>query len=104
MEDILGTTETKKSVTTLLMNALESHLKDRSISYFISGNGTILSSQTGHGETHHTEGETAIITGLCSVDLRHKRVVVYGSDVDLFVLLIAHYQNIASTRMISSTS
>ena len=94
MEDILGTTETKKSVTTLLMNALESHLKDRSIAYFISGNGTILSSQTGHGETNHTEGETAIITGLCSVDLRHKRVVVYGSDVDLFVLLIAHYQNI----------
>ena len=99
MEDILGTTETKKSVTTLLMNALESHLKDRSIAYFISGNGTILSSQTGHGETNHTEGETAIITGLCSVDLRHKRVVVYGSDVDLFVLLIAHYQNIVCQMM-----
>ena len=41
----------------------------------------------------------AIITGLCSVDLRHKRVVVYGSDVELFVLLIAHYQNIGCQMM-----
>ena len=68
MEDILSTTETKKSLTTLLINinVLENHLKDRNIEYFISGNGTILSSQTGRSRTNHTEGETAIITGLCA--------------------------------------
>ena len=31
MEDILGTTQTKKSVTTLLMNALENHLIERKL-------------------------------------------------------------------------
>ena len=94
MEDILGTTKTKKSVTTLLMNALETQLKERDVDYFIAGNGVILSSQFENSTTNHTEGETAIVMGLCSLELLQKRVVVYGSDVDLFVLLLAHYQNI----------
>ena len=99
MEDILGTTETKKSLTTLLMNALENRLKERNVQYFIAGNGVILSSQAGHSATNHTEGETAIIMGLSSIGLLQKRVVVYGSDVDLFVLLLAHYQNIGCREM-----
>ena len=32
--------------------------------------------------------------GLSMLRLREKRVLVHGSDVDLFVLLLAHYQNI----------
>ena len=54
----------------------------------------IFSSDNEIGTTNHTEGETAIIMGLSMLRLREKRVLVYGSDVDLFVLLLAHYQNI----------
>ena len=93
MKDIVGTIATKRSLTTLLMNAAESHLEKRNVGYFIAGNGIILSS-SGTGTTNHTEGETAIIMGLSTLMLQDKRVVVYGSDVDLFVLLLAHYQNI----------
>ena len=44
--------------------------------------------------SNHSEGETAIILGLSKLMLQGKQVLVYGSDVDLFVLLLAHYQNI----------
>ena len=94
MKDIIGTTATKRSLTTLLMSAAESHLRSRNLVYFIAGNGMIFSSDIEIGTTNHTEGETAIIMGLSMLRLREKRVLVYGSDVDLFVLLLAHYQNI----------
>ena len=32
--------------------------------------------------------------GLCSLKLSDKRVVVCGNDVDLFTLLLGHYQEI----------
>ena len=94
MKDIIGTTATKRSLTTLLMSAAESHLRSRNLVYFIAGNGVIFSSDIEIGTTNHTEGETAIIMGLSMLRLHEKRVLVYGSDVDLFVLLLAHYQNI----------
>ena len=71
MHDILGT-------TTLLMNTVESHLKNRNIAYFIGGNGVTLSSYVGRGVTNHMEGETTIIMGSASINLQQKRVVVYG--------------------------
>ena len=37
--------------------------------------------------------------GLSTLDLLQKRVVVFGNDVDLFVLLLAHYQNINCTEL-----
>ena len=94
MKDILGTIPTKKSLTTLLMNAMVDHLKERGVEFFISGNGLTFSSCSGEGTTNHKEGETAIIMGLSSLKLKDKRVFVYGSDVDLFVLLLSHYNNI----------
>ena len=69
-------------------------LKNRGVEYFISGNGLTFSSCSGEGTTNHNEGETAIIMGLSSMKLQGKRVVVYGNDVDLFVLLLSHYNNI----------
>ena len=94
MKDILGTVPTKVSLTKLLMDAMVEHLKNRGVEYFIAGNGLTFSSCTGEGTTNHKEGETAIIMGLSSMKLQEKRVVVYGNDVDLFVLLLAHYNNI----------
>ena len=43
---------------------------------------------------------TAIIMGLLTMDLLQKRVVVLGNDVELFVLLLAHYQKINCTESI----
>ena len=94
MQDILGTITTKKSLTKLLMEAVLEHLKNRGVEYFIAGNGITYSSRNGEGVTNHREGETAIIMGLSSMDLRQKRVIVNGNDVDLFVLLLAHYTHI----------
>lgn len=95
MADILGTIPTKRSLTTLLMNEAEQNLKERNVAYIIVGNGTIISSYSPERDTtNHTEGETAIIMALSLLDVEEKHVVVFGNDVDLFVLLLAHYQNI----------
>ena len=99
MRDILGTTATKRSLTTLLMKAVEIHLKERRVGYFIAGYGVTLSSYTSRGVTNHSEGETALILGLSTWVLQEKHVVVYGSDVDLFMLLLAHYQNIDCSQI-----
>ena len=61
MRDIIGTIPTKISLTTLLMNAVERHLKMKNVAYFIAGNGVTRSSFADTGTTNHTEGETAII-------------------------------------------
>lgn len=94
MKDILGTTATKRSLTTLLMNAAEIHLQQRTVGYFIAGNGVSISSFPCCHINNHSEGETAIILGLSTMILHEKRVLVYGSDVDLFALLVAHHENI----------
>ena len=95
MKDILGTIPTKISLTKLLMDAVVEHLKNRNVDYFVVGNGIIFSSIRASEEvTNHKEGETAIILGLSTMDLKQRKVVVYGNDVDLFVLLLAHYRNI----------
>ena len=94
MKDILGTIPTKISLTKLLMNAVVEHLEKRGVEFFISGNGLTFSSSTGEGKTNHKEGETAIMMGLSSMKLKEKRVVVYGNAVDLFALLLYHYNNI----------
>ena len=69
MRDIHGTIATKRSLTTLLMNAVEYHLQKQNIAYFIAGNGDTRSSFTGVGATNHKEGETAIIMDLSTLDL-----------------------------------
>ena len=95
MKDILGTIPTKISLTKLLMNSVVQHLKSRNVEYFVAGNGVIYSSMTGgEGVTNHKEGETSIILGLSTIELKKRKVVVYGNYVDLFVLLLAHYENI----------
>lgn len=94
MADILGTISTKKSLTKLLMNALVLHLRNRGVEFFVAGNGVTHSSHSGEGVTNHREGETSLIMGLCSMKLSDKRVVVCGNDVDLFTLLLGHYQEI----------
>ena len=99
MLDVLGTTTTKRSLTTLLMNASQAHLKQRNVEYFIAGNGITLSSTECEKTNNHSEGETAIILGLSTMVLTGKRVLVYGSDVDLFTLLLAHYENIECTEL-----
>ena len=72
MRDIIGTIPTKISLTTLLMNAVERHLKMKNVDYFIAGNGVTHSSFSGTGSTNHTEGETAIIMGLSMMSLLDK--------------------------------
>ena len=93
MQDILGTITTKKSLTKLLMEAVREHLQNRGVEYFLAGNGITYASE-GEGVTNHKEGETAIILGLSSLGLCQIRVLVIGNDVDLFVLLLAHYNHI----------
>ena len=100
MQDIFGTTATKKSLTTLLMNASKIHLQNRNVGYFSAGNGVSFSSFPCDMANNYSEGETAIILGLSTVFLSGKRVVVYGSDVDLF----ASYSLIMKTWTVQLSS
>ena len=94
MKDILGTTNTKRSLTALLMISVEDHLKRRNEEYFIAGNSQTKSSHYDQDDTNnHAEGETAIILGLTVMNIEQKRVTVYASDSDLFALLLMHYSS-----------
>ena len=99
MKDILGTTSTKRTLT-LLMNEAKTHLQNQNIGYFIAGNGVSISSFPCDLTNNHSEGETAIILGLSTIFLRGKSVLEYGSDVDLFALLLAHYDNIDCANIV----
>lgn len=75
------------------MNATVQHMKTQGAEYFIAGNGVTHSFCSGEGVMNHKEEETAIILGLSEMEWKQQKVV-YGSDVDLFLLLLAHYDNI----------
>ena len=47
--------------------------------------------------------ETVIIMGLSVASLLNKRVIVCGNDVDLFVLLLAHYEKINCSELFMKT-
>ena len=94
MKDILGTTNTKRSLAALVMISVEVHLKRRNVKYFIAGNSQTKSSHYDQDDTNnHAEGETAIIIGLTVMNIEQKRVTVYASDSDLFALLLMHYSS-----------
>ena len=57
--------------------------------YFITENGANNSSCSREGVTKLKEEERAIILGLSEIELKQQNVVAYGSDVDLFVFLLA---------------
>ena len=92
MRDIIGIILTRISITTLLLHGSERHLKMKSVAYFSSRGEVTHSSFSDTGSTNHTEGKTAINMGLRMMSLLDKRVVVFGNDVDIFVLLLAHYE------------
>ena len=76
------------------MNAVVQHLKTQRVGYFIDWNRLTHSSFSWEGVRSDKEGKTAVILGLSEMELKQQNVAVYGNDVDLLVLLLAHYNNI----------
>ena len=75
--------------------------KMKNIAYFFAGNSITRYSFADTGTTNHTKGEIAIIMGSSVGSLLNERVVVCGND--LFVLLLAHYENINCSELIMKT-
>ena len=65
------------------------------VEYFVAANGIAKSSCYQEDLiNNHAAGETAIILGLCTMNMQQKRVTVYGNNANLFALLVMHCSTI----------
>lgn len=71
-----------------------SSLRVWGVKHFIGRNGVTHSSHTSEGVTNCKKRERAISLGLLEMVLKQQKVVVNESDVNLFVLLLAHYDSL----------
>ena len=94
MSELLATNDTKKSLTTFLMEKSLTHLQKRNIKFVIAGNGITYSSFHETINNNHEEADTLIINMLCIFQPINKNVIIHSVDTDVFILLLRHYEKI----------
>ena len=92
MSELLGTIETKKSLTTFLIDKSITHFQKKNIKFAVAGNGSSHFSFQDSIANNHEEGDTLIINLLCMLQPLGKDVVVHSVDTDVFTLLLRHYE------------
>ena len=99
MSEILGTKETKRSLTTFLMEASIDHLSKRNLAYIVAGNNTTLSSFQADISNNHEEADTRMINIICMLSPANQIVLVHSVDTDVFSLLLRHHDSIVCERV-----
>ena len=99
INDLLGHTQTKRSLTQFLIAFCKKYFADiDTVSLIVAGNGYTYSAECVLSNNHE-EGDTLIIHCLCAEDLKGKTVVVHANDTDIFVLLVRHLNEIDCNQL-----
>ena len=95
MGELLASKDTKKLITTYFMKTLEEHLKSRYVDIVIAGNSITrvsIGPAVTEKKNNHVEGDTLFMAEIeeASDSLIESKVLVYSSDMDVFILLTNH--------------
>ena len=95
-ETLASTRENKNFLVKLLLPAIWKYLAQKGVQYVVAGNHITYHWRLGELENNHEEADTLLIhcLALCT-NVSSKALLVYASDVDIAMLLIAHRNRLA---------